>query len=239
MGGSLQGLKFELCDFGNEAVDIGNNCDALTVLFIANCSSTLHTAPGDSLGCTHLLWGILPKCADLKRFCFHGNTAECASLGDRDLCLLARFCPHLAQLHIQSQRAMFGEAALSCVAVMCTKLKNLKLLVPTAFTDRTVDAIAANLVSLRKLHIHNLQLRKPCTLRGLAEGCRPLQELCITKGNAQVTEAELLYLVKHTQELRLLAIGKWEHLDFRDRWDGIQPHASAAEDLLRLGIGNS
>jgi hypothetical protein len=108
--------------------------------------------------------------------------------------------------------------------------------VQTAFIDRTIEAIAANLGSLLKLEIINLELHKPRTLRVLAHGCPQLSRLNIDEGNALVTETELLYLVKNAKELRILDIGKWEHLDLRETWEELQPDASAAEDLLQLGI---
>jgi len=235
VGGSLQELKLVDCTFGNEAIDFGKTCDALTELTIENCSSTLSTTPGDSLGCTRLLWGLLHTCKNLKTFQFFDDSlfTGSAPLNARDLCLLARFCPHLEYLHIQSDRDI-SEAALGYVAMKCTKLVDLQLHVPTVFTDRTIDAIT-NLVSLRTLYIHNLQLQNPYTLRGLVGP--QLKELHIRKGNAHVTEAELLYLVQHTT-LRLLQIGQWEHLYFRDRreeLEEIQPYDSAAE-LLLLGV---
>ncbi|KAJ1400991.1 hypothetical protein B484DRAFT_458083 [Ochromonadaceae sp. CCMP2298] len=234
VGGSLQELKLVDCTFGNEAIDFGKTCDALTELTIENCSSTLSTTPGDSLGCTRLLWGILPKCANLKKFTFlHDRNKDCV-LKDRDLCLLARFCPHLTQLYIQSELASFSEAALGCVAMKCTKLETLELPVEITFTDRTIEAIAANLVSLRLIYFRELQLENSRTLRGLTEGCRQLQELGIMKGS--VPEVELLYLVKHAKKLDTLNIGKWKHLDFRERWAELQPDTSAVEDLLQLGM---
>ncbi|KAJ1422341.1 hypothetical protein B484DRAFT_115432 [Ochromonadaceae sp. CCMP2298] len=230
MGGSLELLELEGCDFGNEAVDfLGNNCDAVTTLRIKNCSSTLSTTPGDSQGCTCLLWGILHKCQNLHRF---DNSNS--SFSARDLCLLARFCPNLTYLYIQSHGNMVSEAALGCVAMKCTKLRGLQLCVSTAFSDRTIQTIAANLVSLRTLVIKNLQLHNPCTLRVLAHGCPQLQRLKISKGNAHVTEAELQYLVKHAKHLTALKIGKWEHLDFRDTREELQPFA--AQELLELGM---
>jgi len=234
MGGSLQELTLEGCEFFDRAMDFGS-CAALTELNIQDCSSELYTAPGDSLGCTRLLWGLLHTCKNLKTFQFFDDSlfTGSAPLNARDLCLLARFCPHLEYLHIQSDRDI-SEAALGYVAMKCTKLVDLQLHVPTVFTDRTIDAIT-NLVSLRTLYIHNLQLQNPYTLRGLVGP--QLKELHIRKGNAHVTEAELLYLVQHTT-LRLLQIGQWEHLYFRDRreeLEEIQPYDSAAE-LLLLGV---
>ncbi|KAJ1412191.1 hypothetical protein B484DRAFT_402397 [Ochromonadaceae sp. CCMP2298] len=228
-GGSLHTLELTRCDFGNEAVDFGC-CDALTELYIDNCSSNLSTTPGDSLGCTRLLWGILHKCANLKLFQFDAEK-DATPLNDRDLCLLARFCPHLIDLWIFSQHGTVDEVAVVCVAMKCTKLEQLRL--PTALTDRTIRAIAANLVSLQMLYIEDLQLHKPRTLRVLAVGCPQLQELYIEKGNALVSEAELLYLVENAKNLQLLTIDKWEHLDLRERWE-LQPFA--AEELLQLGM---
>jgi hypothetical protein len=224
VGGSLQLLSLDRCKFGNEAVDFGN---ALTELQIKNCYSTLCTEPGDSLGCTRLLWGMLHKCKNLKFFDFRGRIC------DLDLCLLARFCPHLIQLRISSQRDTFKEAALGYVAMKCTKLEDLQLQVLITFTDRTIQTIAANLVSLQVLYIQNLQLQNPRTLRVLAHGCPRLQRLRIDQGSVHVTEAELLYLVKNARKLLLLVIGRWEHLDYRDTRKEIQPFA--AEELVQLG----
>jgi len=236
MGGSLQKLGLYKCTFGNMNVEFGCICDALTDLCIFNCSSNLSTTPGDSLGCTRLLWGILPKCKNLKKFTKHSiaSTGVEFPLNDHDLCLLARFCPHLTQLYIQSELASFSEAALGCVAMKCTKLETLELPVEITFTDRTIEAIAANLVSLRLIYFRELQLENSRTLRGLTEGCRQLQELGIMKGS--VPEVELLYLVKHAKKLDTLNIGKWKHLDFRERWAELQPDTSAVEDLLQLGM---
>jgi hypothetical protein len=236
MGGSMEDLRLWNCNFGDEAVDFGN-CDSLTELTIWDCSSNISTTPGDdSQGCTRLLWGILPKCVKLVEFDCRYSDAGSVSLSDRDLCLLARFCPHLTRLWINLLEDEFSEAALMRVAMKFTKLKCLYLSVPTAFTDRTIEAIAANLVSLRKLRITNLKLHKSCTLRCLAVGCPELRELCIKKGNGHVTEAELLYLVKHAKNLQGLKIGKWEHLDFKASWAGLEPYTYAPEDLLELGV---
>jgi len=235
MGGSLQDLELDSCNFDDEAVDFGS-CDALTTLQIRNCASDLCTEPGDSLGCTRLLWGILPKCANLKKFTFlHDRNKDCV-LKDRDLCLLARFCPDLTSIHIQSHDDTFKEAAVRGVAMKCTKLEELVLLADNTITDRTIEAIAANLVSLQKLDIQNLQLRNPRTFRVLAHGCPQLQVLRIHEGN--VTEAELLYLVQHATNLHTLKIREWEHLDFRETWGEVQPDALEGEDLLQLGIAN-
>ncbi|KAJ1428383.1 hypothetical protein B484DRAFT_449896 [Ochromonadaceae sp. CCMP2298] len=234
MGGSLQELWLEGCDFGNEAVDFGS-CDALTKLNVYCCSSDLSTTPGGSLGCTRLMWGILHKCKNLKKFLCFTFSLYSVPLNARDLCLLARSCPHLTRLTLWSRRPeTFNEAALVSVAMKCTKLQTLRLTVQSAFTDRTIEAIAANLVSLRELLIDNLELQNPESLRGLAVGCPQLQHLHIKKGNGHVTEAELLYLVEHAKNLQLLTIGKWEHLNFRESWGEIQPFA--AEDLLQLGM---
>ncbi|KAJ1421682.1 hypothetical protein B484DRAFT_399403 [Ochromonadaceae sp. CCMP2298] len=126
------------------------------------------------------------------------------------------------------------EAAVRGVAMKCTKLETLHLVVETAFTDRTIEAIAANLVSLRRLNMRELQLKNPRTLRVLALGCPQLQIVEIEKSN--VNEAELCYLVKHAKKLRTLTIGEWEHLDFQNSWLEIEPDDSAAEELLQLGI---
>jgi len=232
MGGSLQELWLENCDFGNEAVDFGS-CDALTKLYIQDCSSTLCTTPGDSLGCTRLLWGILPKCKNLKKFTkisFFATGVE-PPLNARDLCLLAKFCPDLTYLYLNSMYGTVDEAALVSVAMKCTKLETLRLLLKTALSDRTIEAVAANLVSLQVLFIKELQLDNPRTLRLLAHSCPNLQKLCIYEGN--MAETELLYLVESAKKLQVLTIGKWKHLDLRERWE-IQPFA--AEDLLQLGM---
>mmetsp|Transcript_29561 Transcript_29561/g.63669 ORF Transcript_29561/g.63669 Transcript_29561/m.63669 type:complete len:284 (+) Transcript_29561:369-1220(+) len=234
MGGSLQKLELTNCDFGDEAVDFGC-CDALTKLHVYDCSSDLSTTPSDSLGCTRLLWGILHKCKNLKRFQFSAEE-DTTQLNARDLCLLARFCPDLTSIHIQSHDDTFKEAAVRGVAMKCTKLEELVLLADNTITDRTIEAIAANLVSLQKLDIQNLQLRNPRTFRVLAHGCPQLQVLRIHEGN--VTEAELLYLVQHATNLHTLKIREWEHLDFRETWGEVQPDALEGEDLLQLGIAN-
>mmetsp|Transcript_34751 Transcript_34751/g.76654 ORF Transcript_34751/g.76654 Transcript_34751/m.76654 type:complete len:450 (+) Transcript_34751:129-1478(+) len=236
MGGSLQDLELDSCNFDDEAVDFGS-CDALTTLQIRNCASDLCTEPGDSLGCTRLLWGILHKCKNLKKFLCFTFSLYSVPLNARDLCLLARSCPHLTRLTLWSRRPeTFNEAALVSVAMKCTKLQTLRLTVQSAFTDRTIEAIAANLVSLRKLEISNLELHKPRTLRVLAHGCPQLSRLYIDEGNALVTETELLYLVKNAKELRTLEIGKWEHLDLRETWEELEPDDSAADELLQLGM---
>jgi hypothetical protein len=72
--------------------------------------------------------------------------------------------------------------------------------------------------------------------------------LCIHQANARVTEAELLYLVEHSN-LTSLRIGKWAHLDLNiQNIQNIQnmenmelsaypmPYAYAPEDLLQLGL---
>ncbi|KAJ1438334.1 hypothetical protein B484DRAFT_212671 [Ochromonadaceae sp. CCMP2298] len=117
----------------------------------------------------------------------------------------------------------------------CTKLRLIYLRTDrTPFTDRTIRAIVSNLVSLYQLHINDLQLHDPRMLWGLVKGCPGLEELSIEKSN--VSEAELIYLVEHAPELQLLEIGKWDHLDLRERWGEIQLLDSTAEDLLRFGI---
>jgi hypothetical protein len=236
MGGSLQDLTLVGCKFDNEVVDFGN-CDSLTTLNIRECTSHIITTPGDSLGCTRLLWGILHKCKNLAQFTFRFTALlplNDRALIDRDLCLLARFCPHLKILCIESQKDETSEAALGCVAMKCTKLQQLVLHTQRTYADRTIQTIAANSVSLRTLSIKNLQLHNPRTLRCLGVGCPLLWYLYIEKGNANVTEAELLYLVEHAKKLQLLKIGKWEHLDFKASWAGLQPFAP--EDLLQLGM---
>ncbi|KAJ1394368.1 hypothetical protein B484DRAFT_484411 [Ochromonadaceae sp. CCMP2298] len=234
-GGSLQELRLEGCEFEEEAVDFGS-CDALTELYVMDCSSNLSTTPGDSLDCTRLLWGILHKCKNLKRFQFSAEE-DTTPLNARDLCLLARFCPDLEYLYLWSHHGTVDEAALVSVAMKCTKLETLRLhlRVQSAVTDRTIRAIAANLVSLQMLCIEDLQLNNPRTLRVLAVGCPLLSRLYIKKGNSLVTESDLLYLVGNAKNLQLLTIRNWKHLDLRERWE-LQPDASAAEELLQLGM---
>ncbi|KAJ1424847.1 hypothetical protein B484DRAFT_398151 [Ochromonadaceae sp. CCMP2298] len=125
------------------------------------------------------------------------------------------------------------EAALMCVAMKCTKLETLWLRTQIPYADRTIQTIATNSLSLRVLYIEVLQLHNPRTLRCLARGCPLLWYLEINQSN--VSEAELLYLVGHAKRLNTLTIGKWGHLDFRERWDVLQPDNSAAE-LVQLGM---
>jgi hypothetical protein len=231
-GGSLHKLTVTDCNFGTEVVEFG---DSLTHLYIDNCQSSRITTPGDSMGCMRWLWGILSKCKNLKVFELSSTMDEDA-ISDQDLCLLARFCPHLTRLLIDSPYDEFSESALMCVAMKCTKLQKLELFSERTFSDRTIEAIAANLVSLRSLHIWTLQLRNPHTLRRLTVGCPLLQSLYIKKGNVHVSEAELLYLVKHAKILQKLKIGNWGHLDFKERWEELQLDNSAPEELLELGM---
>ncbi|KAJ1410252.1 hypothetical protein B484DRAFT_455911 [Ochromonadaceae sp. CCMP2298] len=235
MGGTLQKLMLKECKFGNEAVDFGGS-DALTYLHIWDCTSDQSTTPGDSFGYTHLLWGILHKCANLKTFTYANSAAGTVARTDRDLCLLARFCLNLTHLLVHSDDSMFSEAALGCVAMKCSKLEELELFTSNESTDSTIQTIAANLASLKSLAIWSLQLRYPRTLRYLAHGCPQLEDLRIYKGNDRVTEAELQHLVVHAKRLQRLEIIKWEHLDFRERWGEIQPYEYDAEKLLQLGM---
>jgi hypothetical protein len=234
-GGSLQSLTLKDCDFGDEVVDFGS-CVSLTHLTVSECSSSLITTPGDSLGCMRLLWGILHTCKNLKRFEFY--TISCV-LYDRDLCLLARFCPDLEYLHLKdifSTSESITVAACLCVVGKCSKLQHLSLelwLGGGGVSDHLILAVAANLLSLRSLTIRNLQLQNPHTLRCLV-GCPQLQNLRIGEGN--VSEAELLYLVEHANNLQTLTIGDCENLDIRQKRKELLPYDYDPQQLLHLGI---
>jgi hypothetical protein len=231
MGGSLQELVLT-CDFEGEEVDLGN-CDALIDLRMVDCWSNVSATPGDSLGFNGLLWDVLPKCKNLKRFEVHSLLEEYMSMSDQDLCLL-RFCPHLEYLEINSSCDTITEAAVLCVVGKCTKLQHLSLTLHASAKDYFVLAVAANLGSLRSLAIGKLRLNNHRNLQCLAHGCPQLRELTINKGN--VNEAELLYLVQHAKNLQLLRIGKWEQLDFKSRWTQLQPHSYTPQHLLQIGI---
>jgi hypothetical protein len=214
-GGVLKALVLKGCEFGDLVVDVGN-CDSLTDLVIEDCSSSQYTAPGISQGCTRLIWGIVSKCTKLKRFQFNSEEQSEIQLCDKDLSVLARFCPNLYRLYIQTTNSdTLTEKAIVCLTTKCTELNELFLYTKTALTDETILAVAANLVSLLDLGLYKLQLQNPLKLRCLAHCCPQLSFLYLYKGN--VSEAELLYLVKHAKNLQELGLQRWGHLTFRDR----------------------
>jgi hypothetical protein len=123
MGGSLQKLTLtewrrwdEDVDTWDGDVDFGN-CNSLTDFRIEGF--------GDSFGYSPVLWGILHKCANLKR-CEIVNR-DIGNDNDRDLGLLARFCPHLEHLVIHTPADEVKVAALLYVIVKCPKLQHLSL----------------------------------------------------------------------------------------------------------------
>ncbi|KAJ1431648.1 hypothetical protein B484DRAFT_395379 [Ochromonadaceae sp. CCMP2298] len=238
-GGSLEELKLVRCTFGYQVVNFGKTCDALIALHIEDCSSSASTTPVDSLNCGRLLWGILSKCRSLKQFEFsHGGNKD-SFLHEGDLCLLARFCPNLECLRINT---LFDNptAAVLYTIGKCTKIQHLGLEFDDAIYDSIIAAVAANLVALRSLKVHDLRLAEPRTLRCLAHGCQQLQELSIVESyDVTVSEAELLELVERAKNLQRLTIGKWEHLDFRDTWEEEEPQLYDQHEqakLVELGI---
>jgi hypothetical protein len=213
-GGVLKELHLRDCEFGDETVDVGS-CDSLTYLCIENCRSNQYTAPGISQGCTRLVWDIVSKCTNLKTVHFESNVQRRIDFSDKDLSVLARFCPNLDYLFIDTPGSDSPtDKAIVCLATKCTKLTQLCLYTKTALTDETILAVAANLVSLKVLGLANLQMQNPLTLRCLAHCCPQLSMLNLHKGN--VSEAELLYLVKHAKNLQKLGLERWGHLSFRD-----------------------
>jgi hypothetical protein len=219
-GGVLKGMTLEDCEFGDLSVDVGN-CDTLTYLHIKDCRSNQYTAPGTSQGYTRMIWDIVSKCTNLKKFSF--VTSDNTVFSDKDLSVLGSFCPNLDSLYIDQPRVRdnnLTEKALIYLAAKCTKLMKLSLFVDMELTDATVAAVAANLVSLTCLGLDKLQLQKPRTLRCLARCCPRLKELYIYKDN--VTEAELLYFVQHAKNLKICT--HWG-------WNG--------GSILTLGVGQS
>jgi hypothetical protein len=163
-GGVLKRLTLDCCEFGDAVVDVGD-CTTLTHLQIEGCVSSQYTAPGVSQGCTHLIWDIVSKCVNLRNFQL--DSVNCPPifepdfcLCDRDVSVLARFCPDLTHLCIYAEhKDCFAEKALIHLATKCTKIEHLCLFLKTQFTDATITAVAANLVSLSKLGLSRLQLR--------------------------------------------------------------------------------
>jgi hypothetical protein len=252
-GGSLQSLTLEDCDFRNEVVDFGSfdSLTHLTILNSVNCESALITQAGESEGCTRLLWGILHKCKNLREFSithptpiWNGSSQlRPMPLSARDVSLLARFCPDLERLHIDTQAVAAEDAALLCVFGKCTKIQYLSLHFSRGIWDAVLLAIAANLVSLRSLTIEELELHDPQPLRCLAHGCPLLRELSIENESElylsegrSLPEAELLYVVQHAKNLQRLSIGQWEHMDFRDGWSELDPSDYAMPELALLGL---
>jgi hypothetical protein len=239
MGGSLEELVLRGCDFSNMSANFGS-CDPLLLLVISDCSSTLIEVPGESLGCSCLLWGILPKCKNLKRFevTHHGiMSGSKYALYDQDLCLLARFCPDLEHLNINTLADEVQTTALLYVVCKCTKLQHLILNLWDPIVDCVLLAIATNLLSLRTLTISELKLQNLQTLRCLAHGCPQLRELSIEIGDMH--EAELLYLVEHAKNLHSLAILQLEQFDSWDSWGQSQIDDYLPHELQRLGVDDT
>jgi hypothetical protein len=228
-GGVLKELTLTDCKFGDLSVDVGN-CDSLTYLRIENCRSNQYTAPGISQGCTRLIWDIISKCTNLQDFEFTSSGQSRIQFSDKDLSVLARFCPNLDSLFIETEGSdSLTEKAIICLTTKCTKLTYLCLFTKTALTDATILAVAANLASLTNLGIDKLQLQNPLTLRCLAHCCPQLSMLSLYESN--VTEAELLYLVKNAKNLQRLGLQRWGHLSFRDRVTKLTAQEYQPEDL--------
>ncbi|KAJ1404294.1 hypothetical protein B484DRAFT_404833 [Ochromonadaceae sp. CCMP2298] len=156
---------------------------------------------------------------------------------DRNLGVLARFCPNLAHLHIVAvHKRTLTERGLIHLATRCAKLKHLQLLVKTQFTDASIAAVAGSLVSLTVLGLGKLKLQNPRTLRCLVHCCPQLEILHLQHCNA--TEAELIYLVTQAKKLKTLEIRQWGQLDFF-RGDGYGTdftlHEYSPQDLPLFG----
>ncbi|KAJ1436671.1 hypothetical protein B484DRAFT_445511 [Ochromonadaceae sp. CCMP2298] len=231
-GISLTKLTFNDCHFGDEVVDVGN--DALSELTIDQCCSGRYHTPGIStFGCTHLVWDIVQKCPNLERFtCIDQQTfatmetgegeydevAEDAiltgsevTMSDADLCALAKFCPDLETLYINSYDTRITEKSIIYLAMRGTQLRELGLYLKRdkALTDAAIIAIA-NMAHLKVLEVGTLELKNPLTLRCIAHQCPHLKSLSLHTSN--VTEAELVYFAQHGQ-LDRLAVGK-QQLNF-------------------------
>jgi hypothetical protein len=152
-------------------VDVGN-CDSLTDLCIKGCSSNSYTAPGISHGCTRLIWDIVSKCTNLETFYFYSASQSGIQLSDKDLSVLARFCPDLSALYISAHNSdSLTEKAIVFFVTKCTKLtKQLCLFIKAALTDATILAVAANLIS-RTRHTtaaESASVAVPCSLLSAA-----------------------------------------------------------------------
>jgi hypothetical protein len=243
-GGSLQKLTLTECfscddDLVDHVVDFGDNCDSLTDLRIDGFFGEVYP-PGEPFGFSPLPWSILHKCANLKRFELV-NTYEGGN--DRDLSLLARFCPHLEYLAIHTTQDNVNLAALLEVIDKCTKIQHLSLRGGwDPITGRVVLAIATNLVSLRRLTFLHLKLDNPLTLRRLAHGCPQLQVLTIHEvtGSFEAhSYMQLLSLVEHSKNLQLLRIGAGDHLGFLKRPEYWKlPNECDPQELLQIGVDN-
>jgi hypothetical protein len=133
--------------------------------------------------------------------------------------------------------ASVTEKAIICLVRNCTKIESLYLYIKTELTDATVAAVAANLGSLEKFGVWKLQLQNPRTLRCLAHCCPQLTHFYFYNGT--VTEAELLYLVKHAKNLKDLRIGRLGHLEFRGHGTELTPQQYIPQDLPMFEEGES
>ncbi|KAJ1396005.1 hypothetical protein B484DRAFT_458959 [Ochromonadaceae sp. CCMP2298] len=148
-------------------------------------------------------------------------------MSNADLCALAKHCPNLHSLNINSHNTDITEKSVVYMAIKCTKLTALALYLKQgrALTDVAVFAIAANLVNLRELELGHLQIMNPHTLRCIAHQC-PLKLLSLLESN--VMESELVYLAQHA-ELEMLSLGL-------QRWSiNIEHHTYLDEQALLGG----
>jgi hypothetical protein len=225
-GGSLEVLVLTECDFGDQAVDFG--CLSLTELTIKDYHNPTNLQE------QQLLWGILHTCKNLKRFKNFSRLTYHVPNG-QDLGMLARFCPDLEHLHIETRREGEVDAAILCGIIAKCKLQHLIVDTMDATDDIVIVAIAANLVSLQTLTITKPMLQDMNILGLLSHGCPQLQELRIIQenGNGSLTEAELLYLVKHAKNLQLLTIVQRHE---RGDLDYLRHCHYTPQDLLNLGV---
>jgi hypothetical protein len=154
---------------------------------------------------------------------------------DADLCALAKYCPNLETLNINSYESEITEKSVIYLAMKCTKLTELALYLRDdgALTDAAVIAVAANLAHLQELELGNLQLLNPTTLRCIVHHCPQLKVLSLHESN--VPEAELVYIAQHAA-LDRLAIGKQQQLQYPGRWSAsVKHHAYLLEQLPVLG----
>jgi hypothetical protein len=237
--------KLTFCEYYFDHLVVDVFGDTVTELVIDQCHSGQYNTPSvPTHGCTHLVWDIIHKCPNLQHFaCLNEEVEEDPSeepgievtMSNADIYALAKYCPNLETLNINSNATTITEKSVIYLAMKCTKLTELALYLKDGggLTDAAVIAVAANLAHLQELELGNLQLLNPTTLRCIVHHCPQLKVLSLHKSN--VPEAELVYIAQHAA-LDSLAISKQQQLQYPGRWSASVEHHAYLLEHLQLPV---
>eukprot|EP00899_Mesostigma_viride_P027507 jgi/Mesvir1/7941/Mv11861-RA.1 len=181
----LDAVGREITDSGITA--LANGCPGLRRLVL---SRTSVTGAGVTVIASH--------CAQLE----HLDVGGCYDITDASIIMVARKCPRLWHLRV-SGCSDVGDLSICQVALHCPGIRTLEL-DKTDITAASVEAIAARCHDLRRLDMAYCYGGKG--LVAIADGCRKLEYLDITKPRCVTSEA-VLAIGRQCTRLRVFKAG--------------------------------